>query len=209
MPDTSSPANRWGSNTRRVKQDDGRRAILEAAVRCFESKGMKSTTIDEIAGAANITRRTVYHYFKSKHAILEAAVEQHACDCIERMAQAIPGDLPFADFIEQCLLYMIDTIPEEPFYKLQTSANVGIQASYFYFTSARVKQVWLDAFRPPYIEALRRQEINPDLRLEDIIEWVGRIALSYLQYPYPQSTRQSIQRDLRQFFINALVFHPH
>lgn len=206
MSQQPSKQHRWGSNTRWVQQDEGRRAILDAAVKCFESKGMHSTTIDEIAGTANITRRTVYHYFKSKSEILEAAVEQHACDCIQRMGRDIPAEQPFADFIVQCMLYIIETIPEEPFYKIQTSSSGGIQASYFYFTSPRLKEIWLDAFQQPYIEALRLRTINPELKLEDIITWVGRIALSYLQYPNPNASRKSLQRELQQYFINALKF---
>lgn len=205
MAENSTPGQRWGSNTRWVQQDEGRRAIIDAAVRSFEAKGMKATTMDDIARGANITRRTVYHYFKAKSEILEAAAEQHACDCVERMAIAVPADLAFTDFIERCLLYMIETVPREPFYKIETSDSVGIEASYLFFTSRRVNEVWLEAFRPPYIEALRRREINPDLRLEDIIEWVGRIALSYLQYPNPNANLETIQQELRQFFINALI----
>ncbi len=203
---SSTKGNRWGSNTRWVQQDEGRRAILNAAMQCFERQGMNSTTIDEIARTANITRRTVYHYFKSKNEILEAAVEQHACDCINRMIKDISGEQPFTDFIIECLLYMIEHIPEEPFYKIQTSDTVGIRASYFYFTSSNVQKIWLDAFQAPYIEALRQRSINPQLLLEDIMMWIGRIALSYLQYPNPQHSKENVRRELEHFFINALKY---
>ncbi len=63
-PVKEANSNRWGSNKRLMQQDDGRKAILDAAVSCFEKKGVNSTTIDEIAKAASITRRTVYHYIK-------------------------------------------------------------------------------------------------------------------------------------------------
>ena len=107
---------------------------MEKIVRCFEKKGMHSTTIEEIANAANITRRTVYHYFKSKNEILEAAVEQHACEVIGKMKEEIASDLAFSDYIVACICYMVETMPQEPFYKLQISEKSGLQASYFYFT---------------------------------------------------------------------------
>lgn len=207
MPQTpNKQGNRWGSNKRLIQQDEGRRAIIDAAVSCFEKKGVNSTTIDEIAKAANITRRTVYHYFKSKSDILEAAVEQHACDVINRMTNEVHSEQPFTDYIVECLVYMIEQMPKEAFYKLQVSEQAGLQASYFYFTSHDLRQVWLDAFQQPYIEALRQRTINPELELQEILAWVGRIVLSYLQYPNPKATNKSLKMEMENFFANALKY---
>ena len=197
-------SNRWGSNTRLLQQDDGRKAIIDAAVICFEKKGVNSTTIDEIAKAASITRRTVYHYFKSKNDILEAAVEQHACDSINQMMDAIPSDQPFADLIVASTVYLIEKMPNEPFYKVQVSDQVGLQAGYFYFNLPEVQKTWLKAFQPAYIEALRERTINPELHLEDILMWTGRLVLSFIQYPNPESSKNSIKTEIENFFGNAL-----
>ena len=116
-PPSEEQRQRRGASKRPAQQLDRRRAILSAAVSCFEKKGVGSTTIDEIAKAASITRRTVYHYFTSKTEILEAAVEQHGCEAITNMMQTIPGDQPFADLIVASTVYLIETMPNEPFYK--------------------------------------------------------------------------------------------
>lgn len=196
--------NRWGSNTRLIQQDDGRKAILDAAVSCFEKSDVNSTTIDEIAKAASITRRTVYHYFKSKSDILEAAVEQHACDAISQMMEDIPSDQPFADLIVASTVYLIEKMPNEPFYKVQVSDQVGLQAGYFYFNLPEVQKTWLKAFQPAYIEALRERTINPELHLEDILMWTGRLVLSFIQYPNPETAKNSIKIEIEHFFGNAL-----
>lgn len=46
--------------------------IAEAGLKFFLSKGYQETTIDEIAAAAGISRRTFFYYFKSKDDILLA-----------------------------------------------------------------------------------------------------------------------------------------
>ncbi|MGY5778635.1 TetR/AcrR family transcriptional regulator [Rhizobium sp. LEGMi135b] len=46
--------------------------IAEAGMRSFLTKGYQETTIDEIAAAAGISRRTFFYYFKSKDDILLA-----------------------------------------------------------------------------------------------------------------------------------------
>lgn len=199
------PANRWGSNKRLIQQDDGRKAIIDAALDCFEKKGVGATTIDEIARAASITRRTVYHYFTSKNEILEAAVEQHGCDSVMQMMEDIPADQPFADLIVASIVYLVETMPKHPFYRVQVSDQVGLQAGHFYFNLPRVQKAWLAAFQPAYIEALRERTINPELRLEDILMWTGRLVLSFIQYPNPASSRNSLKTEVANFFGNALT----
>jgi AcrR family transcriptional regulator len=57
---------------RERKRRQTRQRIAEAALRLFLEKGFDETTLDEIAIAADISRRTVFHYFDSKDAILLA-----------------------------------------------------------------------------------------------------------------------------------------
>ncbi|MFT4180684.1 MAG: helix-turn-helix domain-containing protein [Rhizobium sp.] len=49
--------------------------IADAGLKSFLSKGYQATTLDEIAAAAGISRRTFFYYFKSKDEILLA--QQH------------------------------------------------------------------------------------------------------------------------------------
>lgn len=56
---------------REVKRRETHRRITEAAVRLFLEKGYGATTLDAIADAAAISRRTFFAYFKSKDEILQ------------------------------------------------------------------------------------------------------------------------------------------
>lgn len=64
----------------RTKQDvllEFRRAeILDAARKICASRGYHEMTVDEIAQAAGIAKGTVYLYFRSKHEIYWAMIEQ-------------------------------------------------------------------------------------------------------------------------------------
>lgn len=62
-----------------VKNSDGLRErkrrktserIVERSVELFNTKGYDETTLDEIAAAADISRRTFFYYFKSKEDVL-------------------------------------------------------------------------------------------------------------------------------------------
>jgi len=55
-----------------------KRALLEAAVKCFRASGYRATTINDIGAAAGVTGPALYAHFKSKEAVLEAAVWEMA-----------------------------------------------------------------------------------------------------------------------------------
>lgn len=61
---------------RTVKKPDERRDdILQAARELFLTKEYDKTTMQDIMRKLNIAKGTIYHYFASKEAILEAVVE--------------------------------------------------------------------------------------------------------------------------------------
>ena len=56
-----------------------RQRILDAAYVLFRRKGFTRVSIDDIAGAAALTKRTLYYHFKSKDKLLADVLEaQHA-----------------------------------------------------------------------------------------------------------------------------------
>jgi AcrR family transcriptional regulator len=55
-----------------------RQRILNAAYRLFRQKGFSRVSMDEIAAATRVTKRTIYYHFVSKDALLAAVLEaQH------------------------------------------------------------------------------------------------------------------------------------
>lgn len=58
---------------RERKRRQTRQAILDAGLKLFIKHGYEETTLDDIAAAAGISRRTFFSYFKSKEEILHGA----------------------------------------------------------------------------------------------------------------------------------------
>ncbi|NHI02004.1 TetR/AcrR family transcriptional regulator [Oceanimonas sp. MB9] len=53
-----------------------RRAILQAAQRAFQEKGVHNTSMDELAALAEVSKRTVYNHFASKEALIMALMTE-------------------------------------------------------------------------------------------------------------------------------------
>jgi AcrR family transcriptional regulator len=56
--------------TRERKRRETQKRIIDAAIGLFAANGYGATTLDEIALAAGISRRTFFHYFDSKDDVL-------------------------------------------------------------------------------------------------------------------------------------------
>lgn len=60
----------------RVKTDERRRAIVDAAWELFKANGFERTTMSEISERVGGSKATLYSYFKSKDELFAAAMEQ-------------------------------------------------------------------------------------------------------------------------------------
>lgn len=74
--------------------------LLNAALHLFVSKGYRSTNLEQISGAAGLTKGAVYFYFGSKEAVLiallnhvQAAVFDGAIEAVEQAGPAMTDKL--------------------------------------------------------------------------------------------------------------------
>jgi AcrR family transcriptional regulator len=73
-----------------VKKSEERRSdILKAACHLFLTKHYEKTTMLDVMQALGIAKGTIYHYFKSKEALLEAVVEDIVDKNIAKMQTAL------------------------------------------------------------------------------------------------------------------------
>ena len=78
----------------RRKSAETRKQIIDAAYTLFYQSGFMGTSVDAIANAAGITKRTLYQHFGSKDELIEEVLEnqhQMALERIRRWADCITG----------------------------------------------------------------------------------------------------------------------
>jgi AcrR family transcriptional regulator len=67
-----------------------RRELVHAAARLFDERGYDDTTVDDIAAAAGVGRRTFFRYFRSK----EDAISPDHAAALARVAEVFDGAHP-------------------------------------------------------------------------------------------------------------------
>ncbi|QZY48903.1 TetR/AcrR family transcriptional regulator [Mycolicibacterium austroafricanum] len=66
-----------------MQKDLTRTRVIDAALELFDERDFASTTMDDIATAANLNRGTIYLHFDSKAEILRTALDVHGPDEFE------------------------------------------------------------------------------------------------------------------------------
>lgn len=88
------------------QKETNRKALIAAAVEIISEKGLKATTMRQIAKAAGMGEATIYNYFPTKEAILYAYYEDHMADCVKEL-RSIPDFNTFS--LQEQLQSLFDT----------------------------------------------------------------------------------------------------
>lgn len=134
--------------------------ITEVSMGYFLEKGFDATTIDEIAEAAGISRRTFFYYFKSKDEILLAQLEGYA-DAIKAAAlESDPAQRPL-DAGRDALRKVIDGFNESAMRATaELMRNSGVLSTRRYASYIRFEQVLYECFCQIWPDEARQNSLR-------------------------------------------------
>ncbi len=93
---------------------DRRESILEAALACFVERGFHGTAMPQIAEKAGVASGTIYHYFDSKEALVNALYRSWKQVVAQRVFMAFPQDAPVREQFRVMWHQMIGFAMEQP-----------------------------------------------------------------------------------------------
>ena len=159
---------------------DTRELIIESALACFRRQGLNKTTIVDIARAADVSRSTVYEYFRDKAAIVEACAEHSSQRFYREMARAMgPGD-SVEDKLALAAVFVTRArrIVEPEMYF--DADEVGLLLT----KNAAVLLRECGEFLAPYLAAAKLTgEVRKDLDVVAAGEWFARMLFSLFSTP--------------------------
>ena len=105
-----------------------RSEIEHIALDLFTERGFDTTTVDDIAAAAGIGRRTVFRYYPSKNDIPWGAFDEQL-DRMRATFAALPGDLPVLAGVRAAVLEFNEVHPDEqPWHRRRLRLILGTPA---------------------------------------------------------------------------------
>jgi AcrR family transcriptional regulator len=157
-----------------------RELILQSAYVCFRTHGLLKTTIVDIAKAANVSRSTIYEYFRDKGAIMEACAEHASEQFYREMSRAMDRGASLEEKLANAAVFV-------------TQARRAIASEDYFDEDAISLLLTKDAgvllrecveFVAPYLTAAKLTgEVRKDLDVAAAGEWFARILFSLFSTP--------------------------
>jgi AcrR family transcriptional regulator len=186
--------------------------LIDAAEECLRAKGIRSTTVSEVAEAAQVSRGWLYRHFPDKASLLGAAIvrlnetwwsEVHAMleplDGLDRQITTgvVHGRTAYDD-PGTLLMRMRMQEPEE----FAACAGAGVQG-----LVPDLAAFW----RRYLVAAADSGEIHPDTHIDQASEWVARVIISMVTVPgdtLDPSDAGQVRTHVRRYVMPSLQADP-
>ena len=186
--------------------------LIDAAEVCLRAKGIRATTVSEVAEAALVSRGWLYRHFPDKASLLGAAIvrlneawwsEVHAMleplpGLDEQIAKGVVNARTAYDDPGSLLMRLRMDEPEE----FAACAGAGVQGL--------VPD--LAAFWRQYVAAaVGSGGIHPDTHVDEASEWVARVVISLVTVPgdtLDPSNPDQVRAHIRRYVMPGLKADP-
>jgi AcrR family transcriptional regulator len=95
------------------KAGDRRQEIVSAGARVFLRRGYLNATMEEVARELSLTKAAIYHYFRSKEALMDAIIEASLETVETDLAEAFAGAGDPAEGLRRALELCIDRVLDD------------------------------------------------------------------------------------------------
>lgn len=171
------------------------RELEVIALRLFAEQGFDDTTVDQIAAAAGVSRRTFFRYYDSKAGVLWSQFDHEVAHLRATLA-GLPPELPVMDAVREAVIavnhYRAEDVPE-----LRT--RMGLIASSPDLAASAA--VHYDAWERAIVDYVARRTRQPADSLYPLT--VGRATLAACRAAYERWTTRA-DADLTVYLDAAL-----
>ena len=174
--------------------------ILDALQELLENHKLQSISVSEIAETAGIGKGSIYYYFPSKDAILEALVERSYEKPLQT-AKALAGRTEISPFIRMAMIFEACRNSSSEFIKSENNKNSGTQEKSF-LHQKYINHI-ITELKPVLAEIIRQGIRLGDIRFsypEELAEIVLIVLTVKIDNTLVPSTKEEIENT-----INALI----
>ncbi len=180
------------------KKKKKREALFTAAFHLFNTKGIRQTSISDIAHEADVAKGTFYLYFKDKFDLRDKLIASKATQILAQATKEVGIDLdhldifPFEDAIVKIVDVILDRMKREPDLLRFITKNLSWGAFHHMSIEDETTPDTIEFYEGYHrmIDASGRRFDNPDLMLFMIFELVGGCSYQVILKEKPVSLEE-------------------
>lgn len=182
-----------------------RRHIVTVAAATFERLGLRRATMDEIADAAGVARKTLYNYFENKPKLVGEVIEHESARVAAAAHEALDFSAKPEDLIVDAAMVQLELARDSRYVEMLLRSDALVITARVIEQSERIARVQ-HRFWAPILEPLRETGRLRVDDLDEIVEWLTFNHLVLLTRPAtfrgdPTRTRHM----LRTYLVPALL----
>ncbi|ADT98401.1 MULTISPECIES: TetR/AcrR family transcriptional regulator [Mycolicibacterium] len=186
--------------------------LIDAAEQCLTAKGIRATTVSEVAEVAGVSRGWLYRHFPDKSELLGAAIvrlndafwteSRTRLDSVTGLDEQIAAGVALARKESETPGALVLKLRQEEPEAFTACVGLGVRGL--------IPEI--AAFWEPYIQAaVDRGEIHADTDRAEAAEWIARITMSLATVPGEQcdvDDHESVLRHARRYIVAAFRSDP-
>jgi AcrR family transcriptional regulator len=175
---------------REQKRQETLQRVTEIGMKLFVARGFEGTTLDDIAKAAGISRRTFFYYFKSKEEILLARQGMGFPKALYgAMLEESPHQAPL-DAVRHCVIKLAP--------RFETKESIIVDGLCRSTESLRVsKQAVYIEMESDLLKAM--SELWPQTRLRTTLRLVAMTAMGVMRLSHEEWRQDGGKRSITQY----------
>lgn len=181
-----------------------REAVLDAAAACYLRFGVAKTTAADIAEAAGTSRATLYRRHGTHEQILLEVLTRESEQMMAEAAERLVGLEHTADQAIEGMVFSIGQIRTRPVHAAVFDGESAGWIAARALQASAMRRLGEQGIRPLLEPALESGQVD-DQDLDDLVEWMLRVLISYAAVPGHEGlTLDDVRRQLTLCFRPAL-----
>jgi AcrR family transcriptional regulator len=194
-------------------REDRMKAIINATIRVYASKGYLGAQMDDIAKEAGLAKGLLYYYFKSKPELFQFVFKKLMEQAFEVTKMIVSEGRSLKDALGSYINVLLSSAFEQPMYPLAYKMMPDDFVNVFPNNASEIQQTFFNQFTGPMIErfslAMDKGEIpkaNP--KLQAILFTSAVLAMSHLIASNPMITggnsREQVVEETTQLLLYGI-----
>jgi AcrR family transcriptional regulator len=164
-----------------VFSETNKEKIIKAAIACFEQIGPAKTSMEDIANAAGVARKTIYRTFANRIELLDAVAVQSSYKAVDRVKKIVDACPTLDEAIVKGTAASVRLMRKDKiFMSLWKEAKDRGFDQYFVQPSSPVRIPMMSVWKEALENARARGELRKDKTDEQVTDWLRGIHFLFL-----------------------------